>query len=241
MAVGPTDQCLGPASPCTCAAENLALSCDPGSFSLTPLAQRTASCDVSTNPVPPTAVVSLSCQNLPSQVSCAFSPASVTPPDEAPVVSQLTLTAGNNPAGGLGGTFASKVVANYGGGVTREFPISISVSGGLPTFTVTCDNTDLFLLQNTSTTTFCRVRSHNGFSSPVSLACTPTSSTGVNCSLSAASVTPPANGSAAVTLRLSAARFAPAGFRNFSVRGVNGATTRTVGITVEVEELEEPF
>ena len=241
MAVGPSDQCLGPASPCACAAETVTLSCNPGSFSLTPLAQRTASCEVTTNPEPPTEVVSLSCQNLPSQVSCAFSPATVSPPDEAPAVSQLTLTAGANPAGGLGGTFASKLVANYGGGVIREFPISISVSGGLPTFTLTCDQTDLFLLQDTSTTTFCRVRSHNGFASPVSLACNPANASGVTCSVSPASVTPPANGTAAVTLRLRAARLAPPGFRSFSVRGISGATTRTVGITVEVDVNDLPF
>ena len=148
---------------------------------------------------------------------------------------------GHQPGGWVGGTFASKVVANYGGGVIREFPISISVSGGLPTFTLTCDQTDLFLLQDTSTTTFCRVRSHNGFASPVSLACNPANASGVTCSVSPASVTPPANGTAAVTLRLRAARLAPPGFRSFSVRGISGATTRTVGITVEVDVNDLPF
>jgi hypothetical protein len=102
-----------------------------------------------------------------------------------------------------------------------------------PDFSISCSPSSLSVNQGGNTTTTCTVSSSNGFSSAVSLSCTNPSS-GVSCSFSPASVTPPANGNASSTLTISATAAAATGTFSLNVQGVGGSLTRntTVSLTV---------
>jgi leucyl aminopeptidase len=77
------------------------------------------------------------------------------------------------------------------------------------------------------------VTSLNGFGSAVGLSCSGLQS-GVTCSFSPSSVTPPAGGSASSTLTVSVSASAAVGSSAFSVVGTSGALTRSTSLSLTV-------
>jgi hypothetical protein len=107
--------------------------------------------------------------------------------------------------------------------------------GGTPTpdFSVSCSPSSLSVQQGTSGTSTCTVTSTNGFASAVSLSCAGLPS-GASCSFSPASVTPPANGSAASGLTLSVSASTATGSYPVQVQGTSGATVRSSSLPLTV-------
>src|SRR5258708_6995976 len=110
--------------------------------------------------------VSLSVLNLPgNQVlpGTGFSPQTVTPPSNGTVGSTLTIVTNNQTPTG---TF-SMTVQGVGGGLTRTFPISITVNA--PDFTISVSPSSNTVTQGGSATYNVTVSSQNGFSGGVLL------------------------------------------------------------------------
>ncbi len=102
-----------------------------------------------------------------------------------------------------------------------------------PDFSVSCSPSSLTVSQGGTTTSTCTVSSTNGFASAVTLSCTGMPS-GSSCGFSPNPVTPPANGSVASTLTVSATATAATGSFSFQVQGVGGSLTRTFGMSLSV-------
>jgi hypothetical protein len=102
-----------------------------------------------------------------------------------------------------------------------------------PDFSISCSPGSVSVTRPGSVNTTCTVSSANGFASAVSLSCTNPSS-GVSCSFNPASVTPPANGSAASTLTITASSTATTGTFGLNVQGVGGSLTRNTTVTLTV-------
>jgi hypothetical protein len=118
---------------------------------------------------------------------------------------------------------------------TRVATYKFPSCGGTPTpdFAVSCNPSSLGVAQGGSGTSTCTVTSTNGFSSAVALSCTGLPS-GASCGFSPASVTPPANGSAASTLTLSVSGATAIGTHPFQVQGTSGALSRSSSLSLTV-------
>jgi hypothetical protein len=106
-------------------------------------------------------------------------------------------------------------------------------SAPTPDFTITVSPSSLSIVQGASGTSTVTVTSVNGFNSAVSLACTGLPA-GVGCGFSPASVTPPADGSAASTLTVSVSGSAAAGSYSFQATGTSGSLTHGAPISLTV-------
>jgi leucyl aminopeptidase len=102
-----------------------------------------------------------------------------------------------------------------------------------PGFGVSCSPSSLSIAKGATGNTTCTVSSSGGFNSAVSLGCSGLPS-GVTCSYSPASVTPPANGSATSTLTLTVSASAAAGASTVQAQGTNGSTTNSSAIALTV-------
>jgi hypothetical protein len=95
-------------------------------------------------------------------------------------------------------------------------------------FTVSCSPTTV----NMGASSTCTVRSLQGFNKPVSFGCSGLPS-GAACSFQPSSVTPPANGTASTTLRVSAV-LSPPGSYGFTVSARNGFNWKSLRLTLNV-------
>ncbi len=118
---------------------------------------------------------------------------------------------------------------------TRIGTFKFDACGGTPTpdFSVACSPSSLSAAQGGSASSTCTVTSTGGFNAAVSLSCSGLPS-GASCTFSPASVTPPANGSGNSALTVTVAGSTAVGSYNFTVSGVNGATTRTASLSLSV-------
>ena len=140
VAAGTSNGCFSRASNCvtvTPAASttpDFSVSCSPSALSVAQGASGSSTCTVSsTNSF--SSAVSLSCSGLPSGVTCAFSPSSVTPPANGSANSALTISV----AGTATPATYNFNVQGVSGTTTRTAPISLTVTGPGPV-TVFFDN-----------------------------------------------------------------------------------------------------
>jgi trimeric autotransporter adhesin len=130
VAAGASNACYGRASNCVTvvpngtAAPDFGVSCSPTTISVAQGGSATSSCTVtSSNGF--NSAVALSCTGLANGLSCAFNPASVTPPANGNATSTLTLSA---PTAATGTTTFS--VQGVGGALTRNQAMTAIVTGG---------------------------------------------------------------------------------------------------------------
>jgi hypothetical protein len=102
-----------------------------------------------------------------------------------------------------------------------------------PDFSVSCSPSSLSVAQGGNGTSTCTVTSTNGFGSAVGLSCAGLPS-GASCSFNPASVTPPADGSAASALTLAVSASTAPGSYSFQVQGTSGSTTRSAAMSLTV-------
>ena len=232
LPVGASTSCFGRASACASATPtaitcppvaDFSLSCSPAALTATQAGQAVSTCTVqSLNAF--AAAVNLSCTGLPAGASCAFNPATVTPPANGSAPSTLTVSAGTAVPGNY--AFQARGVS---GVLTQTFNMSLAVNS----FTFACTPSSLTIAQGGNGTTTCTVTSQNAFASAVHLTCAGLPA-GVTCSYNPASVTPPANGSAGSTLTVTVGAAVPSGSYLFQAQAVNGGLTRTINITLTV-------
>jgi hypothetical protein len=200
---------------------DFSISCSPSSVSVTQGGSTNTTCTVtSINGF--ASAVTLGCANLPSGVSCSYSPASVTPTAS----STLTITATG------GATTGTTTIQAQGtsGATTRSTNVSLTVNpAATPDFSIACSPSSVGVTQGSSSTTNCTVTSINGFASAVTLSCASLPA-GVTCSYSPASVTPTASS----TLTITASATATTGTTTIQARGTSGATVRNANITLTV-------
>jgi len=172
--------------------------------------------------------VSLSCTGLPAGATCAFVPASVTPPANGSDTSGLTLSVD---AGVAPGSYPFSVVGTNGAS-TRSAPLALTVTPP-PDFTVSVSPGSLTIGQGASGTSTATVASLNGFNAGVSLSCTGLPA-GAACAFAPASVTPPANGTTTSALTVTVDASVATGSYPLSVVGTSGASTRSTPLALTV-------
>ena len=111
---------------------------------------------------------------------------------------------------------------------------SFSIAPATPDFNISATPSSLTIQQGSSGSAQVNIDSLGGFNSPVTLTISsgcPTTS-GITCTLSANSVTPPANGSSAVTLSISTTT--NTGSYTVNVTGTSGSITHTTSLNLTV-------
>ena len=108
-----------------------------------------------------------------------------------------------------------------------------------PDFSVSCNPATVSAQQGGSGTSNCSVGSTNGFASAVTLSCAGLPA-GASCSYSPNPVTPPANGNVPSGLTVNVAGSVAAGSYPFTAQGVNGTTTRTFNMMLNVTAVPTP-
>jgi hypothetical protein len=168
--------------------------------------------------------IMLSASGLPTGVTAAFAPASITSPSNGS--STLTLTA----AGGrLSGAY-SLTVSGAGGGVTKIQVLRVTVVGS--SFTLALGGTQVTVSRGGSATITASTAGLNGFSSAITLTVSKPPK-GVTVSVAPASIASPGSGGA--TLTLNPASNAAKGTSTLTVTGTGGGTTKTQTFSLTVQ------
>jgi subtilase family serine protease len=169
--------------------------------------------------------VTLAASGLPSGVTAAFS----TNPTTS--TSTLTLTASSTAATGT----ASITITGVSGSITQTTVISLTVSSSSATsnFTLSLSPASFTIDDSGRVSTTLTITSVNGFNSAVDLSVNEFPS-GVSATASRNPVTPPANGSATVTITWSASRRAPSGTTTIELIGSSGSLSNSIPVTITV-------
>jgi hypothetical protein len=109
-----------------------------------------------------------------------------------------------------------------------------------PNFSVSCSPSSLTAVQGGSGASTCTVTSTGGFNSPVDLSCIGQPA-GVTCSFVPATVTPPADASAASALTVNVSLSAATGTSSFQVQGVSGSMIRGSNMSLTVTAICQPL
>jgi hypothetical protein len=176
------DGCGGPPVP------DFGITCTPAALTAPPGTSTSTTCAV-TSRVGFTAPVTLSCANVPANVTCTPSPNPVTPPANGSVTSSVTFAVAANAAPGV---FPVQVRGTDGARV-RSTDVVLTIPQ--PDFSLVCTPATLMLPLGGADAVQCVVGSQFGFSSPVTLTCM--GPVGVDCAAPPYVVTPPPNGSTA--------------------------------------------
>ncbi|HXO33745.1 MAG TPA: hypothetical protein VN901_15450, partial [Candidatus Acidoferrales bacterium] len=173
----------------------------------------------------------LSATGLPSGVTAAFSTNPVTPPANGSATSTFTLTASSSATVGT----ATVTITGTSGSTTHSTTIALTVnaSAGTANFTLSLSPSSFTVDESGSVSTTLTVTSVNGFHSAVDLSVNEFPS-GVSATASANPVTPPANGSAKVTITWSASRRAPTGKTTIELIGTSGSLTNETPVAITV-------
>ncbi len=134
VARGASSACFGPVSNCLALTPtpapptpDFSVTCSPSSVSVAQGGSVNTTCTV-TSTGGFSAPVALACSGLPAGVSCAFVPASVTPPANGSASSTLTVSASGSAATGTTGIS----VDGTSGATTRSASVSVTVTGVAP-------------------------------------------------------------------------------------------------------------
>jgi subtilase family serine protease len=173
----------------------------------------------------------LSASGLPSGVTATFSTNPVTPPANGSATSTVTLTASSTAAVGT----ATITITGTSGSTTHSTSIALTVnaSSGTKNFTLLLSPSSFTVDERGSVSTTLTVTSVNGFNSAVDLSVNEFPS-GVSATATANPVTPPANGSATVTITWSASRRAPTGTTTIELIGTSGSLSNSIPVTITV-------
>src|SRR6202035_2907307 len=172
----------------------------------------------------------LSATGLPSGVTAAFSTNPVTPPANGSATSPLTPPASSSATTGT----ATVTITGVSGSTTHSTTIALTVNAaGAPNFTIGASPSSLTVTQGGNGASTITIASQSGFSSATTLSATGLPS-GVTAAFSTNPVTPPANGSATSTLKLTASATATTGAATVTVTGTSGSLTHTATIALTV-------
>jgi len=209
---------------------NFSISVSPSSRTVT--AGQSTTYSVTVSLVSGTAqTVSLSLSGQHSTMSYNFNPSSGSPT----FTSTLTVsTTSSTPV-----QTYTLTITGTGGGVTRQYQVTLTVQPpSTPDFSLSANPNSLSITLPSSGTapaaSTIKVASINGFSSQVSLSASwiGNAPSGVMCSFSKNSVTPPSNGYDSSTLTITVSSSASIGSFTLRVAGTSGSLTHTVDITV---------
>ena len=206
---------------------NFSLACDPAALTVQAGTAGTSDCTVQSlnafaDPV------ALSCAGLPAGATCAFVPATVTPPANGAAVSALTVSVG---AATLPGQYTFQV-RGASGTLAHAVAVTLTVTAAAD-FSMTCSPAALTVARGWTGTSTCTLQSLNAFASPVSLACAGLPA-GVSCAYSPGWVTPPPGGTASSALTVTVPAAASPGTYAFQVQGVSGALSRVFAMSLQV-------
>jgi subtilase family serine protease len=167
--------------------------------------------------------VTLTASGLPTGVTAAFSPASITGSGS----STLTFTVGST---ATAGTY-SITVTGTSGSTTETTTVSLTVtsSGGTSGFSVTASPTSLSVARSSSGTVTVTTAVTGGFSSAISLSASGLPS-GVTATFSPSSIT----GAGSSTLTLKASSSATTGSKTVTITAKSGSTSHTTTVTLTV-------
>jgi subtilase family serine protease len=209
---------------------NFSVSASPASVTITQGASGTSTITV-TSTGGFNSATTLSASGLPSGVTATFSTNPVTPPANGSATSTLTLTASSSATVGT----ATVTITGTSGSTTHSTTISLTVnsSSGTKNFTLSLSPSSFTIDERGSVSTTLTVTSLNGFNSAVELSVNEFPS-GVSATASSNPVTPPANGSATVTITWSASRRAPTGTTTIELIGTSGSISNSIPVTITV-------
>jgi kumamolisin len=176
--------------------------------------------------------VTLSATGLPSGVTAAFSANPVTPAANGSATSTLTLTASSTAATGT----ATVTITGTSGSLTHSTTIALTVNPattGTATFTMSLSPASFTVDDGSTVSTTLTLKSVNGFTGAVTLGVNEFPS-GVTATASTDPVTVPANGTAKVTLKWTAARRAARGTTTIELMGTSGSTQVSIPVAITV-------
>ena len=209
---------------------NFSVSASPASVTVTEGSSGTSSITI-TSTGGFNSATTLGASGLPSGVTATFSTNPVTPPANGTVTSTLTLTASSTATV----VAATVTITGVSGSITQTTTIALTVnaSSGSKNFTLSLSPSSFTIDERGSVSTTLTVTSVNGFNSAVDLSVNEFPS-GVSATASANPVTPPANGSATVTITWSASRRAPTGTTTIELIGTSGSLSNSIPVTITV-------
>jgi subtilase family serine protease len=209
---------------------NFSVSASPASVTVTPGASGTSTITV-TSTGGFNSATTLSASGLPSGVTATFSTNPVTPPANGTATSTLTLTASSAATVGT----ATITITGTSGSTTHTTTVALTVSAssGTKNFTLSLSPASFTIDERGSVSTTLTLTSVNGFNSAVDLSVNEFPS-GVSATASTNPVTPPANGSATVTITWSASRRAPTGTTTIELIGTSGSLSNSIPVTITV-------
>ena len=167
--------------------------------------------------------VTLAASGLPSGVTAAFNANPTTS------TSTLTLTASSTAAIGT----ATVTITGVSGSITQTTTISLTVSSGTQNFTLSLSPSSFTIDDGRRVSTTLTVTSVSGFNSAVQLSVNEFPS-GISATATQNPVTPPANGSATITITWSASRRAPSGTTTIHLIGTSGSLSNSIPVTITV-------
>jgi subtilase family serine protease len=212
------------------ATPNFSVSASPASLTVTQGASGTSAITV-TSSGGFNSATTLSATGLPTGVTATFSTNPLTPAANGSVSSTLTLTASATATVGA----ATVTITGTSGSLTHSTTIALTVnaSSGTKNFTVAISPSSLTIDQRGSGSVTLTITSQNGFNSAVTLSANAFPS-GVSATATANPVTPPANGSVAVTITFSATRRAATGTTTIELIGTSGTLTHNANVSLTV-------
>ena len=169
--------------------------------------------------------ITLSASGQPTGVTVGFSPSSIT----GAGTSTMTLTVASGTAAGT----YSITVTGTSGSTTETTTVNLTITGTSPNFTLALSPSSFTIDDGGRASTTLTVTSVSGFNSAVELSVSKFPS-GVSATATQNPVTPPANGSATVTITWSASRRAPTGTTAIELIGTSGSLSNSIPVTITV-------
>ena len=169
--------------------------------------------------------ITLSASGQPTGVTVGFSPSSIT----GAGTSTMTLTVASGTAAGT----YSITVTGTSGSTTETTAVNLTITGTSPNFTLALSPSSFTIDDGGRASTTLTVTSVSGFNSAVELSVSKFPS-GVSATATQNPVTPPANGSATVTITWSASRRAPTGTTTIELIGTSGSLSNSIPVTITV-------
>ena len=214
----------------TTATANFTIAASPASLSVTQGASGTSTITV-TSTGGFSSATTLSATGLPTGVTAAFSTNPVTPAANGSITSTLTLTASATAATGA----ATVTITGTSGSPTHSTTVALTVNASSATanFTMAVSPASLTIDESGSGSVTLTITSQGGFHSAVELSANAFPS-GVSVTATANPVTPPANGSTAVTITFSASRRATTGTTTIELIGTSGSLSHNANVALTV-------
>jgi subtilase family serine protease len=208
---------------------NFSVSASPASVTVTQGSSGTSTITV-TSTGGFNSATTLSASGLPSGITATFSTNPVTPPANGTATSTLTLTASSSATVGT----ATVTITGVSGSITQTTTIALTVnSSATKNFTLSLSPSSFTIDDGGRASTTLTVTSVGGFNSAVDLSVNKFPS-GVSATATENPVTPPANGSATITITWRASRRAPSGTTTIELIGTSGSLSNSIPVTITV-------